>query len=299
MPCYFPLTGWRGRQGAIVFKRQSALDPTRPMRLPCGQCAGCRLEKSRQWAVRCVHEASQWEYNCFLTLTYRTEDLPKSMSLEPEHMTKFWKRLRKKYGQSIRYFYCGEYGERSGRPHYHACVFNHAFSDQTLWKADTGSGSPLYRSAELERLWPYGFSTIGQVTFESAAYVARYVMKKRTGDASKDYYSYVDSDGVVHDRLPEFVRMSRRPGIGAGWIKRYRGDVYPGDFVILGGHKFRPPRFYDEQLEEEVLKDIKKKRVSNAEKHSEDQTPERRRVRNAIATERAMRLVYPQQKERL
>lgn len=297
MVCYSPLTAYRGSSGTVTFKRQSALDPSRPMKLPCGQCVGCRLEKSRQWAVRCIHEAKQWENNCFLTLTYNDQHLPEDRSLHPEHMTNFWKRLRKKHGSGIRYFYCGEYGDRSGRPHYHAIVFNMVFSDQKLWRMSRDN--PVYRSDTLEKLWPYGFSSIGSVTMQSAAYVARYIMKKRTGDGAEDYYDYVDTDGVIHRRLPEFVRMSRRPGIGQGWIEKYQSDVYPHDFVVVEGSKFRPPRYYDEQLTEEELARLKKKRIDNAEKHAENNTPERRRVRERLHIMRANRLIWPEGKDEL
>mgnify|MGYP000338539478 CR=1 FL=1 len=297
MVCYSPLTAYRGGSAGVTFNRNDARDPTRPLRLACGQCVGCRLEKSRQWATRCVHEAQMHEYNCFITLTYNNDNLPDDLSLRPEDMTKFWKRLRKKYGKRIRYFYCGEYGERSGRPHYHAIVFNHAFADQTLWKESNGNA--VYRSKELEVLWPYGFSSIGAVTFESAAYVARYVMKKRTGDGSTAYYDWTDDDGVVHSRVPEFARMSRRPGIGAGWLEKYKADVYSGDFCIINGSKIRPPRYYDEQLEEEKLRSLKKKRIKNAEKHADNNTPERRRVRERLHIDRAHRLMRPEGKTEL
>lgn len=297
MVCYRPLTAYRSGQQSVTFKRSHALDPTRPLKLPCGQCVGCRLEKSRQWAVRCMHEAKQHEHNCFLTLTYNNENLPKDMSLQPQHMTKFWKRLRKKYGNNIRYYYCGEYGERTGRPHYHACVFGFDFEDKKLWKMSQENA--LYRSESLEKLWPYGFSSIGLVTFESAAYVARYILKKRTGDAAEEHYNYVDSDGVIYSRMPEYTRMSRRPGIGKGWIEAYKGDVYPHDFVVIKGNKYRPPRYYDEQLEEEVKAELKAKRRRNAEKHVENNTPERRKVREQVHCEKVRRLVKPLGKEEL
>ena len=297
MACYAPLTAYRGGSTGVTFNRNHALDPTMPLKLACGQCVGCRLEKSRQWAVRCIHEAKQWEFNCFLTLTYNDDNLPQDMSLNPKHMTDFWKRLRKKYGSGIRYYYCGEYGERTGRPHYHACVFNHHFPDQTLWKMSRENS--LYRSESLEELWPYGFSSIGEVTMQSAAYVARYIMKKRTGEHAEDWYRFVDSDGVVHNRHPEFVRMSRRPGIGSDWIRKYSGDVYSGDFVVIEGRKFRPPRFYDDQLEEEEKQKLKRKRKKDAERHADNNTPERRRVREELHIRRAERLMRPEGKTEL
>jgi hypothetical protein len=133
MPCYFPITAWRSKDGKneagkwpVVFKPTAGyLD--KELKLPCGRCIGCRLERSRQWAVRCVHEASLHEKNCFITLTYSPENLPKDGSLDVSHFQKFMKRFRKRFGPGIRFFHCGEYGESLSRPHYHACIFGFDF----------------------------------------------------------------------------------------------------------------------------------------------------------------------------
>lgn len=215
-----------------------------PITIPCGQCRYCRLEKSRQWALRCIAEASLWPQNCFITLTYAPEYLPKDGSLVKKHFQDFMKRLRKKYGAGIRYFYCGEYGALKGRPHYHALLFNFDFPDKELHSVSK-SGALLYCSPSLNSLWPFGYSTIGNVTFESAAYVARYVMKKVTGKQKNDYYG---------GRLPEFCDMSRRPGIARGWYEQYKKDVFPHDCVILpNGKKCKPPKYFDKLLETENL----------------------------------------------
>ncbi len=200
------------------------------------------------------------------------------------------KRLRKKYGSNIRYYACGENGDHNGRPHYHACLFNHDFGDRKIWK-ETKNG-PLYRSAELESLWidvltgkSLGYSSVGDVTFASAAYVARYIMKKRLGKNQEEHYIYVDPDGVIHQRLPEFTLMSRRPGIGAGWLDEYAADVYPDDFVIINGKKVRPPRYYDQNYElvnSDEIEKIKWTRKKNLRKHAENNTPERLAVREKI-----------------
>ena len=148
-----------------------------------------------------------WDRNCFVTLTYNDEHLPANGSLNKRDITLFLKRLRKRYGKGIRYYQCGEYGELLSRPHHHAILFNHDFEDKQLWSVR--GGVRLYRSASLEQLWPYGYSTIGDVTFESAAYVARYVVKKITGEREGEHY---------RGKMPEFATMSRRPGIGRGWL---------------------------------------------------------------------------------
>ena len=129
MPCYTPLKGWRSQERtesgkrAITFRlREGYADM--PVDVPCGQCIGCRLERSRQWAVRCMHEASLYENNCFITLTYNEDHIPSDGSLKKDHFQKFMKRLRKKFGAGIRFFHCGEYGAELSRPHYHAILFN-------------------------------------------------------------------------------------------------------------------------------------------------------------------------------
>lgn len=189
MACYSPVTGYRAKQPNPITKKRSVVFNTRDgvqdetVTFACGQCIGCRLERSRQWAIRCVHEASQHERNCFVTLTYDDKHLPADRSLKLRHFQNFMKKLRKKYGAGIRFFHCGEYGEKFRRPHYHALIFNHDFDDKILWSKNRGS--PLYISESLDSLWEFGFATIGDVTFESAAYVARYITKKVNGELAK------------------------------------------------------------------------------------------------------------------
>ena len=264
MSCFSPLTAWRGRRQpngkrAIVWKASDAEGSLvdAELRLPCGQCVGCRLERSRQWAMRCVHEASLYRRNCFVTLTFDDSHLPEGGSLSVETFQLFMKRLRKHAGAcKVRFFHCGEYGEQLGRPHYHACLFNWDFADKVLWQVR--EGVPLYTSKRLMKLWPFGFSTIGDVTFESAAYVARYVMKKVTGVSGPAHY-----DG----KKPEYVTMSRRPGIGKAWYLKFKSDVYPHDFLVMNGHKVRPPKFYDSQFEltdPQMFSTLKARRVARS-----------------------------------
>ena len=266
------------------------------MKVPCGQCVGCRLERSRQWAVRCVHEAQMHDRNCFITLTYDDEHLPPGGTLVLAHFQKFMKRLRKEYGAGIRYYHCGEYGEEFGRPHYHACLFNHDFEDKKPWKK-LKSGELLYISASLQRLWPLGYSSVGAVTFNSAAYVARYVMKKVYGANAREHYTAVDpSSGEVFERTPEYTTMSRRPGVGAGWFARFGGDVFPADEVVLAGRRLRPPKYYDRLFEvsnPNEMRSIKARRILEASKHSEDQTPRRLADREEVQKEKLSRLPRP------
>lgn len=258
------------------------------IRLPCGQCTGCRLERSRQWAIRCLHESQLHEKNCFITLTYSDDHLPADGSLNHRHWVLFAKRLRKRFGNGIRYYMCGEYGEQFARPHYHACLFNHDFRDKTLWKER--DGVPLYQSKSLDKLWstpygdPLGFTSVGDVTFQSAAYVARYIMKKVTGDKADDHYTYLDEYGEIHERTPEYTQMSRRPGIGADWLKKYETDVFPHDYVILNGKKCSVPKYYDRNLEDrrpEFAAAMKRRRndARAFRGFDVDSTPDRLKVR--------------------
>lgn len=198
-----------------------------------------------------MHEASMHRDNCFITLTYSDENLPAYGSLVKSDFQKFMKRLRKEIApETVRFFHAGEYGERLGRPHYHACLFGYAFPDKVEF---TRRGEfPVYRSRLLERLWPFGLSEVGSLTFESAAYVARYVTKKITGKAAEDHYSVVDAEtGESVQLLAEYATMSRRPGIGARWYEKYGAEVFPNDEVVMRGRAMKPPRAYDVRLKEE------------------------------------------------
>lgn len=290
MPCYFPLRGYKepfpsGKNGKhrIVFTKRLD-DSVRQVEVPCGQCIGCRLERSRKWAARCINEASLYDDNCFITLTYSQEYLPVHGSLVPEHLTLFMKRLRKMYGEGIKFFACGEYGEKFSRPHYHACLFNHDFKDRKLLTVRNNVN--LYTSDSLSKLWPYGFSTVGDVTFESAAYVARYIIKKITGEKADEHYKKIDySSGEYVDIQPEFVRMSRRPGIGRDWLLRYKDDVYPFDEHVINGVATKPPRYYDniyDMIDHESMESIKLKRNAQAYNNRDNTTLRRLKVREVV-----------------
>ena len=261
MPCYHPLTAGRLSDGSISFTYKSVRDVI-PIKLPCGLCSGCRLERSRQWATRIMHERSLHESACFVTLTYDEESLPEGNSLDYPAVQKFMKRLRKRTGSPVRFYLCGEYGDEKGRPHYHICLFGFDFPDKVYYRR-TKSGERIYVSRLLESLWPFGLSSIGDLTWQSAAYVARYCMKKVNGDLAEAHYEYIDSDGVVHNRVPEFAHMSLKPGIGAGWLEKFRSDVFPRDYVVVNGVKSRPPRYYDKLNKRHspaVFQDVKDER---------------------------------------
>lgn len=241
-----------------------------------------------------MHESSLHEHNCFITLTYNDEHLPSNGSLNYRHFQNFMKRMRKYYCEFIvRFYMCGEYGENFSRPHYHACIFGIMFDD--LEQIGTSpAGSPIYRSRILEKLWPFGYSSVGEVTFESAAYVARYVMKKQTGQAAKAHYRDVDlSTGEVIDKTPEFNRMSLKPGIGAGWYSKFKSDVFPHDRVVINGVECQPPKFYDRLLKRDSpleFEAIQFERELDARLRSKDNTAERLAVKAEVVAARLSRL---------
>jgi len=263
MPCYHPLLAYR-LDGKVTFNKPFVY--AKGFNLPCGQCWGCRLRYSRNWAIRCVHEAQMHEHNSFITLTFSPEELDKRNnppSLDVTEFQRFMKRLRKKYGQGVRFFHCGEYGDKNKRPHYHALLFGLDFKDRVLHSQR--DGIRLYTSDNLSKLWPYGFSTIGDVTFESAAYVARYVMKKVRGEGKEDHYNnwFDPVTGEIAQVDSEYATMSRKPGIGKVWYDQFKEDVYPNDYCVIRGHEIPPPRYYDTLLKEEdpeLYEEVREKR---------------------------------------
>lgn len=199
------------------------------------------------------------------------------------------KRLRKKYPElKIKFYQCGEYGENNKRPHYHACLFNLDFEDKTHWK--TTNGIKLYVSDTLNSIWKLGFCSVGDVTFNSAAYVARYIVKKITGEEAEKHYKHISEiTGEITSIIPEYTTMSRGGRNGKGlsyeWYKKYKKDVYPSDFIIINGKKVKPPKYYAciyEMEDEQNYLLVKKQAKRNANKHKEDNTPERLLVREKV-----------------
>lgn len=255
-----------------------------PIRLPCYQCSGCRLERSRVWAVRCMNEKRMHKESCFLTLTYSNENVPllqgpaiqHAQTLSLRDLQLFMKRLRKKRGTGIRFFACGEYGPSTLRPHYHILLFNVDFSDRRFFQ-NNRRGEPLFTSEQLRVLWPNGHSVVGDVTFDSCAYVARYIMDKITGDIAPGFYK---------GRLPEFTTKSLKPGLGHDYYMKYAHEIYAHDSLIVNGKKVKPPRFYDERyamLDRTGMEELKEFRRRHAiERSRADSTPERRRTKEVF-----------------
>ena len=303
MPCTSPVQGFfDGPNGQFRYcpKAQEAFKEGKPLggqsAVPCGNCISCRMKRSREWAIRCTHEAQEYESNSFLTFTFSNEAMekmcPKAVwespfsyfspeekpevfegySISKSHMQKFNKDLRDRLGEHrIRYMYCGEYGGKTQRPHYHSILFNYDFPDRELYKVD--NGFKYYNSEFLNSLWPHGHAVIAAFNFNTAAYVARYVLKKVNGRGKNLHYK---------GRVPEFSGYSRMPGLGAFWFDKYWKDLYPRDecVVDVDGDKlvFQPPRFYDKCLSEkdpEMLEYVKAKRREKQNSTESDNTFER------------------------
>lgn len=213
------------------------------MALPCGKCLPCALARARSWALRCVHESALHLANEFVTLTYADEHLPPRGTLCLRDMQLFFKRLRKNTGQKLKYFYCGEYGPTGGRPHYHAIIFGLDLQDKVPFGGS--QTHPTFTSEVLTASWGLGHVLTGEVTFESAAYVAGYTLKKAASGVQTKYPAHL---------APEFVQMSRRPGIGAAWLESNLRDVYPSSLIVHEGSKYGVPRYYD-KLAEKVIPD--------------------------------------------
>lgn len=249
MACYHPIPAYQAAKGEPV-----KLWPpvgTATVNLPCGTCLGCRVDRALDWARRAEHEAKFHQHNSFLTLTYDDKHLPQNGHLQPQHLTKFLKRLRKravdqlhKQGQTptidslharIRYLAAGEYGEKNGRPHYHLILFNCHFND------GKAVGKQLEESPTVTALWPYGKHKLGTVTGASANYVAQYSLKK-IGYTPIE----IDDDGVI--KPAPFIRVSLKPPLGTKWIEKNKTDLQHGYLVTQDGRKGRIPRSYKQQL---------------------------------------------------
>jgi len=312
MPCYSPNLAFKHKttkqklrfSGRKAFRLEDGTDPYKssaylsmadkenwqPISLPCGQCIHCRLQNSREKAVRSMHEASLHENNCFLTLTYAPEHLPIGGSIQPKDVQKFMKRLRSRFPHiKIRSTGCAEYGEKLSRPHYHILLFNFDFPDKKFWRYSENDWSqvkwPVFRSAILEELWTYGYSEIGTVTYNSAAYVARYLTKKITGDKKHGHY-----DGKLPERP---VAVSNREGIGLPWLKTYYKEVLNTDSVSFKGERIKMPRYYQKKLEDmfpSKMEQIKKNRIAKINEIDLDSTKRRLKDREIVHGVKASRL---------
>lgn len=294
MPCYHPLKAWpigyheSGKPKYLITSYnqigvKNAIGE--PIEIPCRRCIGCRLRYSREWADRCMLELQYHEQNWFVTFTYDDEHLPLSYIVDEEtgevvpHATLvkrdiqlFMKRLRKnyKYDNDIRYFFAGEYGSQTYRPHYHAILFGLKLDDLKLYK-QSEDGYNYYNSEFLDKCWRYqGHVVVGRVTWDTCAYTARYIMKKQYGSCAEIYKKY--------NILPEFTLMSRKPAIGRKYYDEYKDTIFDSDFIYVGtedgSHSIKPSRYFErlfdidfpeeyvkmKEQKKEFLEDMKKLR---------------------------------------
>ncbi len=345
MTCYSPIDTWIHThkktelgKNLLVFTYNPKIcsQPTPDMQVPCGKCIGCKLQKSKEWSVRCMHEASLHWNNCWLTLTLNDDYLytrPNPYSLQrgtDSEITKFLKRLRKKYGEGIRYFYCAEYGETCyfcnkseyacqcenyhpwrGRPHYHVCIFNHDFDDKRLYKQINGKSH--YNSESLDKLWTdpttqknMGYATISDLTYDSCAYTARYTTKKITGPMALEndpitgllHYERLNENGEIIELEPEYCQMSRGSsklqtgGIGKGWLDKYSKEVLDNDTVLFKDMKIKPPSYYDKLHERTVPEILEENKEIRIDKgkNNPHNTLERLETRHYIALQKSKSL---------
>jgi len=259
--------------------------------LACGRCNGCRLERARHWAIRITHEASLYDgRNSFITLTYDEAHLPSDGSLHYSHFQRFMREVRREFGPT-RFFMCGEYGEDKHRPHYHAGLFGCDFRADRKFKRVTDAGFRVYTSAVLSKLWTRGDHEIGDLTPESAAYMARYTFKKISGPRGDAHYETVDRDtGEICWRVPEFCHMSLKPGIGSRWFDRFQCDVFPHDRVVLNGKIGSVPRYYYtllKRVDPDMLENVQQERLMRAAaRGGEDTTVERLADREKVTEAR-------------
>lgn len=252
MACYHPSVVSIARKSAA----NARLRVADRVKVPCGHCLGCRADQARSWAVRLVHEGEEpARPSWFVTLTYAPEKLPLNGTLNPRDPTLFFKRLRRAVEpERVSYYLCGEYGETTERPHYHAVLYGPEFLDRTV--LTVRSGAPVFQSPSLEAAWGLGLCELTGLTFGAARYVAGYVRKKVRQRDSPDHYLRVDpSTGELVDLQKEYGRMSRRPALGRRWIERYWQDVYPRDFVVMEGKELKPPRYYDKWMDEDHVRE--------------------------------------------
>uniref|UniRef100_A0AAU8BAB1 Replication initiator protein n=1 Tax=Dulem virus 82 TaxID=3145793 RepID=A0AAU8BAB1_9VIRU len=224
----------------------------RSLVVPCGRCIECLIRRSNEWAWRVSLEAKLYKSNCMVTLTYSDDYLPQDRSVSRREFQLFLKSIRKAIEPvRIRYFGCGEYGEKYGRPHYHIILFGYDFPDKFFFKKDK-KGIDLYRSPSLEKIWKKGFSSVCEVNYDVAKYVAVYLQKKMT-------------DG----RKGAFVAMSLKPGIGALTLTCKNVEQ---DRIYLNGRSRSLPRYFVKYAERQGLdvSALKTRRVFKANKYAVD-----------------------------
>lgn len=265
MPCYHPLLGvWKGEKTASGSKRYEIIGNVDfrdcpPMyehvMIPCGKCIGCRLDYSRSWADRMMLELEDSGKGLFLTLTYDNEHMPVSMidvdgtvygTFDKRDCQLFMKRLREYFSDlRIRFYLAGEYGPKTQRPHYHAILFGIGLDDirDKVFKGKNELGQDFYISDLMAHIWKNGFILMSDVSWKTCAYVSRYVTKKMNGQYDLKYATF--------NQLPEFALMSRRPGLGAGYLKEHPECLDYSSIFLSGkdgSKEIRLPKYYLKKL---------------------------------------------------
>lgn len=290
MPCTCPMDAYPAPPWAAdrrpVFSASKSYSGAKAFRIPCGQCMGCRIDRSRDWATRCFLESKMHECSWFVTPTYAPEHLPADLSVSVRTHQLFMKRVRFRFGDGIRFLGVGEYGGVHRRPHYHTLLFGLDLSDAVEWSRP--GRDVLYRSPEMEKLWPYGQILCGRVTHESAAYVARYCIKKVRSGGDDSVYEREAVDPVSGEvrrwRVrPEFLVASRRPGLGDAWFRKFASDCFPSDFLVVDGKRVSVPRYFAGKLSEVEKSRVVCERKRRAAVHAENNTERRLMTRHESA----------------
>lgn len=297
MACFHPLEAWRvpGERKLVFSPSVKQRQAGERLNVPCGQCFGCRVDHAASNALRMQHELRYHDRASFVTLTYSDAELPALGDLVYADIQAAYHRIRKALGP-FRHYTAGEYGERTGRAHWHAAIFGIAF-ERGDPRGKSEAGAICYDSPQLEKLWGKGRVTVGDLTPESMSYVARYVQKKLNGPAAEDAYTVVDEDGVIlGQRRAPFARSSNRPGIGARFVEEYAADLLvKGCVVMRGGLEAPLPAYYErlllrDPLHADRMQDYKDARGAFDAKRAADNTPERLAVREEVARAKRRRL---------
>lgn len=309
MTCFHPITAYKSRAADLTLAPQQyyktkkilfrPIENREKIEIPCGHCLGCRLDHASMWATRITMEAKQWKKCCFVTLTYNNETKedgsPKNlpikngkMTLKKKDLQDFLKRLRYyhegeeqwenpkngKIEKPIRYFACGEYGDKNGRPHYHIALFNFEPKDLKLYRTNRHN-NPIFKSKELKKIWGKGFIVVEELNFETASYIARYVQKKaglkpqkrkytgefeqewRTDERNGEPYLHTINKFKKQKKEieEEFIVMSRAVGIGRTYWEENKEKIKRNKGVLLKVKdrvQLKPiPRYFKKLWEQE------------------------------------------------
>ena len=284
MSCLYPINAWRSRRlndngkREIVFRRRDGYEDM-ALQVPCGKCAGCRADKALSWALRCYQEASQYQQNSFLTITYDDNHVPNK--LVKSHLQNFIRAIRDQ-GKKIRYYACGEYGSATNRPHYHAIIFGTDFKNGTEFSVN----ETLYTVPGLSETWGKGNIVLSEYTMATGCYVAGYVAKK-IGSENDD----------------QFQLMSRKPGIGFTWLEKYWRELFNTGSIICEGKEYPIPNAYLRWLEEKIPEAVpyvtkyKAEKINYFKEMSIDKVIDQHRERRAKEVYAKQRLEHQKGKE--